>query len=275
MARIRKSILCWLALSPLLVVIVFPFAVMFFTAVKPRDELFVFPPRWLPSRFVWSNFTDMWVATGFGQALINSLYVAIVSTVLALVIGIPAAYALSRYRFGGKGLYRQFLLITQMVSPMVLVLGLFRLMVALGVVDSLNPLVVTYGAFNLAFTIMMLQNYFDTIAVDLEEAAWIDGATRLQSLLRIFLPLAVPAMVVTALFTFINAWNEFVLALTLLRTSDNYTLPVQVFSLVAGRYQIEWHHVMAATLLATVPVAIVFAWLQRYLIRGMSLGSIK
>jgi len=275
MARIRKSILCWLALSPLLVVIVFPFAVMFFTAVKPRDELFVFPPRWLPSRFVWSNFTDMWVATGFGQALVNSLYVAIVSTVLALVIGIPAAYALSRYRFGGKGLYRQFLLITQMVSPMVLVLGLFRLMVALGVVDSLNPLVVTYGAFNLAFTIMMLQNYFDTIAVDLEEAAWIDGATRLQSLLRIFLPLAVPAMVVTALFTFINAWNEFVLALTLLRTSDNYTLPVQVFSLVAGRYQIEWHHVMAATLLATVPVAIVFAWLQRYLIRGMSLGSIK
>ena len=117
MARIRKSILCWLALSPLLVVIVFPFAVMFFTAVKPRDELFVFPPRWLPSRFVWSNFTDMWVATGFGQALVNSLYVAIVSTVLALVIGIPAAYALSRYRFGGKGLYRQFLLITQMVSP--------------------------------------------------------------------------------------------------------------------------------------------------------------
>lgn len=275
MARIRKSLLCWLALSPLLVVIVFPFAVMFFTAVKPRDELFVFPPRWLPSRFVWSNFTDMWVATGFGQALVNSLYVAIVSTVLALVIGIPAAYALSRYRFGGKGLYRQFLLITQMVSPMVLVLGLFRLMVALGVVDSLNPLVVTYGAFNLAFTIMMLQNYFDTIAVDLEEAAWIDGATRLQSLTRIFLPLAVPAMVVTALFTFINAWNEFVLALTLLRTSENYTLPVQVFSLVAGRYQIEWHHVMAATLLATVPVAIVFAWLQRYLIRGMSLGSIK
>jgi multiple sugar transport system permease protein len=275
MGRVKKSILCWLALLPLLVVIVFPFAVMFFTAVKPRDELFVFPPRWLPSRFVWSNFAEMWVETGFGQALVNSLYVSIVSTILALVIGIPAAYALSRYRFGGKGLYRQFLLITQMVSPMVLVLGLFRLMVALGVVDSLNPLVVTYGAFNLAFTIMMLQNYFDTIAVDLEEAAWIDGATRLQSLIKIFLPLAVPAMVVTALFTFINAWNEFVLALTLLRSSDNYTLPVQVFSLVAGRYTIEWHHVMAATFLATLPVAVVFAWLQRYLIRGMSLGGVK
>lgn len=271
----RKTIVCWLVLSPLIVTSLFPFAVMFFSAVKPRDELFIYPVRWLPSRFAWQNFANMWESTEFGGALLNSIYVSVGSTLLAIAVGIPAAYAVSRFRFRGKGLYHQFLLVTQMMSPMVLVLGLFRLMVHFNVVDSLNPVLLTYGAFNLAFTVMMLQSYFDTIPKDLEEAAWVDGATRLQSLVRIFLPLAVPAIVVTATVTFINAWNEFVFALTLLRSSENYTLQIKVFSLVAGRYQIEWHHVMAATFLATVPVAIVFSWLQRYLIRGMSLGAVK
>jgi multiple sugar transport system permease protein len=127
----------------------------------------------------------------------------------------------------------------------------------------------------MAFTIWMLQSYFNSIPRDLEEAAWMDGASHFTSLVKVFLPLAVPAMVVTAIFTFINSWNEFVLALTMLRSSEQFTLPVQIFSQVAGRYQVEWHHVMAGTVLATIPVAIVFSWLQRYLIRGMALGAVK
>jgi len=273
--RAVRSIVYWLILSPLMVVILFPFGVMFVTAVRPRDELFVYPPSWTFSRFVWENFTEMWTKTNFGGALFNSVYVSVLSTVIALVLSIPAAYALSRHRFAGKGLYRQFLLVTQMMSPIVLVLGLFRLMVGLGLVDNLNSLVITYAAFNMAFTIWMLQSYFNTIPKDLEEAAWIDGATHVTSLIRVFLPLAVPAMVVTAIFTFINSWNEFVLGLTMIRSSEQYTLPVQIYAQVAGRYQIEWHHVMAATVLATVPVAVVFSWLQRYLIRGMALGAVK
>ena len=273
--RLKKSLLYWLILAPLAVLNLFPFAVMFFTAVKPRDELFAFPPVWLASRFEWRNFVDMWDKTRFGEALLNSLMVSVSATVVTILLGIPAAYALSRLRLRGKRAYRQYLLITQMVSPIVLVVGLFRLLVAMGMVDSQIPLILTYAAFNLAFTTMMLRSYFDTIARDLEEAAWMDGASRRQSLVRIFLPLAVPAITVTAIFTFVNAWNEFVLALTLLRSSENYTLPLQVFAQVAGRYQIEWHHVMAASLLATVPVAVVFSWLQRFLIRGMSAGAVK
>lgn len=275
MSKLKKTILYWALLSPLVVVILFPFGVMFVTAFRPRDELFVYPPTWTFSRFVWWNFVEMWNKTNFGGALFNSLYVSFAATIIALVLSIPAAYALSRHRFPGKGLYRQFLLVTQMMSPIVLVLGLFRLMVHMGLVNNLNSLVITYAAFYMAFTIWMLQSYFNTIPKDLEEAAWIDGATHLTSLIRIFLPLAVPAMVVTAIFTFINSWNEFVLALTMIRSSDQYTLPVQIYSQVAGRYQVEWHHVMAATVLATVPVAIVFSWLQRYLIRGMALGAVK
>ena len=273
--RLSKSLLYWLVLSPLVVVILFPFAVMFVTAVRPREELFVFPPRWTFSEFRWDNFVDMWEKTNFGGALFNSLYVSVAATALALVLSIPAAYALSRYRFHGKGLYRNFLLMTQMMSPIVLVLGLFRLMVQFGLVNNLNSLVLTYAAFNMAFTIWMLQSYFNTIPRELEEAAWMDGASHFVSLTKIFLPLAVPAMVVTGIFTFINSWNEFVLALTMIRSQDQYTLPVQIFSQVAGRYQVEWHHVMAGTVLATVPVAIVFSWLQRYLIRGMALGAVK
>ncbi|MDB5523731.1 MAG: hypothetical protein JWM58_1494 [Rhizobium sp.] len=273
--KVKKSILYWLLLSPLCVVILLPFGIMFVTAVRPRDELFVYPPTWTFSEFRWENFAEMWVKTNFGGALVNSLYVSVASTVIAILLSIPAAYALSRYRFRGKGLYRNFLLMTQMMSPIVLVLGLFRLMVHLNLVNSLNSLVITYVAFNMAFTIWMLQSYFNTIPRDLEEASWMDGATQFTSLVRIFLPLAVPAMVVTAIFTFINSWNEFVLALTLIRNQSDYTLPVQIFSQVAGRYQVEWHHVMAGTVLATVPVAIVFSWLQRYLIRGMALGAVK
>jgi multiple sugar transport system permease protein len=121
----------------------------------------------------------------------------------------------------------------------------------------------------------MLQSYFGAIPVELEEAALIDGCNRWGAILRVFVPLAIPAIVVTAIFTFINSWNEFVVALTLLRSDENFTLPLKIFSLVGGRYTVEWQQVMAATLLATLPVAAVFTWLQRYLVRGMMMGAIK
>jgi len=162
-----------------------------------------------------------------------------------------------------------------MLSPIILIIGIFRLCVWLGILDSKNSLVLVYAAFGLAFSTWMLQSYFSTIPKELEESAWIEGASKFKSLIYIFIPLAIPAITVTSLISFVHSWNEFVLALTLLRSNDNYTLPLKVFSLVGGRYQIEWDHVMAATFLATVPVAVVFSWLQKYLVQGISLGAIK
>jgi len=274
-ARARKSFLYWLALAPLVVVILFPYAVMLSTAIKPGEEIMSFPPSWFGSRVQLSNFVEMWGKVEFGKALANSLYVSLASTALCLLIAIPAGYAMARYRFAGQGQYRLFLLITQMLSPIVLVVGIFRLMALLGLVDKLNSLVLTYAAFNLAFSVWMLQSYFATIPKEIEEAAWIDGASWLQSLRLVFLPLALPALAVTAILSFIFGWNEFVLALTTLRSSDNFTLTLKVFDLVGGRYSIEWDIVMAATLLATLPVAVVFAWLQRYLVRGLALAAVK
>ncbi|NJO37838.1 MAG: carbohydrate ABC transporter permease [Rhizobiales bacterium] len=248
---------------------------MLSTALKPRSEIFVFDPTWWPSALMWSNFSDMWQTIGFGQALANSLVVSTASVALVLLVAIPAGYATARFRFPGQSAYRQFLLITQMLSPIVLIIGIFRMMAALGVVDQPIALILAYGAFNMAFATWMLQSFFETIPKELEESAWIDGATWLQSLRLVFLPMALPALAVTAVLTFVNTWNEFVLALSLLRSQDSYTLTLKIYSLVGAAYRINWDHVMAATLLATVPVAIVFAWMQRYMVKGLSLGGVK
>jgi multiple sugar transport system permease protein len=271
----KRSFIIWLVLSPLLLVILFPFAVMFLTAVKPRSEVFSYPPRWLPTSFRWENFVDMWNAANFGSALWNSLVISIGATILVLIVSVPAAYAIARFNFAFKQPYSQFLLATQMLSPILLVLGLFHLVVFCRLIDSKYALILIYAAFNIAFAVWMLRSYFGSIPVELEEAALIDGCSRLAAIIRIFVPLALPAMVVTAIFTFINSWNEFVVALTLLRSQENFTLPLRVFSLVGGRYTVEWEQVMAATLLATLPVAILFTWLQRYLMSGLTVGAIK
>ena len=246
---------------------------MIITALKSATE--VHDPTWIPSEWRWQNFPEMWETSGFAPALFNSLWVSGLTTLLTLVVSIPAAYAVSRFRFTGRGAFQQFLLVSQMLSPIVLVIGLFRLVANIGLIDNLGVLVWIYVAFNIAFCVWMLQSYFTTIPRDLEEAAWMEGAGRWRTLFVVFLPLATPAIVVTAIFTFINAWNEFVIALTMLRREDNYTLPLRVFSLVAGRYTVDWHYVMAAAFLASVPVAILFAWLQRYLVRGLALGAVK
>jgi multiple sugar transport system permease protein len=278
--KLRRSLVCWAALAPLVVIVLFPFAVMFFTAVKPADEVFVYPARWLPSTFRWANFSDMWVATRFGVALENSLIVSLGSMLLAIAVSVPAAYALARFPFRGKGAYRQFLLVTQMLSPILLVIGLFRMAAMIhwhgsNMVDKHISVIVAYAAFNVAFAVWMLSSYFATIPRDLEESAWLEGCGRARAIVKVFLPLAVPAMVVTAIFTFINGWNEFAVVYTLIRSDANKTLTVQITDLVAGRYTVEWHQVMAATLLATLPVSVLFAWLQRYLVKGLALGAVK
>jgi multiple sugar transport system permease protein len=277
---IWRSVRSWAVLLPLIVLNLFPFAVMFSTALKPHDEVLAYPPRWLPTRLAWENFSDMWVAADFGPALMNSLMISILATALALLVAVPAAYAVARLDLPGRGLYRQFLLVTQMLSPILLVLGLFRMAASIPwrggtMVDTRLAVIVIYGAFNIAFAVWMLSSYFRTIPLDLEEAAWIDGCTRARAVALIFLPVAVPAIAVSGIVTFVACWNEFTVALTLLRDPGRLTLPLRVVNLVAGRYSVEWNQVMAAALLATLPVAIVFAVFQRYLIGGLTLGAVK
>ncbi len=268
------TLLAWLLLSPILFVILFPLGVMLMTALKPRAELTAIPPSFFPSTFQWSHFVEVWQQTNIPHAILNSLYVSFAATLLTILVAAPFAYALTRFDFRGKGALRFFLLVTQMLSPIVLVLGLFRLMVAAGVVDSLGFLSVIYAAFNVAFSVWMLQSYFATIPKDLEESAWIEGASRLRSLVGIFLPLAIPAIVIVATFTFVNAWNEFIIAFSTLRDTHSYTIQLGIIEMT-GYYTIRWDYIMVAVILASVPVSILFFWLQKHLIGGLTSGSVK
>ncbi len=273
--KLKRTVISWLILLPLAVTTLFPLAVLFSSALKTADEIHDFPPHWIPQEMAFENFAAMWAAVGFGPALLNSMLVCAATVALTLLAAVPLAYVLSRCRFRGMNAVQTFLLLTQMVPPMVLVLGLFQLAVALGLVNTLTSLVLIYTGFFLAFAAWMMRSYIDSIPYELEEAALLEGASRARLLREIVLPLAMPAVAVTAIFTFINAWNEFVLALTMLRSQEKYTLTIQIFSQVAGRYVIEWHHVMAATAAAVVPVAIVFALIQKYMVRGLTMGAVK
>lgn len=271
----RKSLLNWLILSPLIAANLFPFAVMLLTAIKPREEVFTYPPRWLPSRVALENFVEMWRVTNFGPALMNSLAIGAGTTLLTLLFAVPAAYAMTRLSFSGKLVVDRFLLTMQMISPIVLIIGLFRLAVFFGLSDTHTALVILYAGFNLTFAVWMLKSYFSTIPRDVEEAAWMEGSSKVRAAVQIFLPLAVPAIAVTGIFTFINAWNDFALALTILRSPEKNTVTLQVVNLVAGRYTKEWHLIMAAALVATLPITLLFVWCQRYLVRGLAGGAVK
>lgn len=275
-----RSVLCWLALSPLIVLVLFPFAVMLSTALKSEPEVLQYPPHWIPHHIDWGSFAAMWKAADFGTAVLNSLAISGGATVLALIVSVPASYAVARLAFAAKTVYRRFLLVTQMLAPVLLVLGLFRMAASVPfgdgtLVNTRLVVIVIYAAFNIAFAVWMLSAYFAAIPRDLEEAAWIDGCTKPRAVISVFLPMAVPAIAVTAIVTFVNGWNEFVVALTMLRSPDRQTVTLSVVNLVAGRYSVEWNQVMAAALVATVPVAVLFAWLQRYLVRGLTLGAVK
>jgi len=273
-SKLKRTLICWTFLLPILFVVLFPFVVTLFTALKPRNELTAIPASFAPSEFQWGNFVEVWNNTNIVDSLINSFFISTVATLIAIAVAAPCAYAMTRFNFKGKGFYRFFLLVTQMLSPIVLVLGLFRLMVYMGVVDSLGFLSVIYAAFNVAFCVWMLQSYFETIPKDLEESAWIEGAGRIRSLLTIFLPLAIPALVIVAMFTFVNSWNEFIIAFSTLRDSSSYTIQLGIIEMT-GYYSIRWDYIMVSVIIATIPVAILFSWLQKHLVGGLTSGSVK
>lgn len=258
---LKRSLLCWCALLPLIALNLFPFAVALNTIHRRGSDGGV-SGFWI----------GMWHRTELGAALLNSLVVAVSTAALSTLVAMPAAYALSRWRFRGRRAASEAFLGSQMLAPIMLVLGLSQMVAAAGLTDTTLALIGLYSAFQIPFAIWMLRGYIDAIPVELEEAARIDGASRFQILGLIVLPLSVPAIAVTATFAFITAFNEFVLALTILRSSPNFTLPIRINALTAGRYAVDWPDVMAAVLVASLPVMITFLWLQRYMLRGLRLS---
>jgi multiple sugar transport system permease protein len=274
MARGVRTGLIALAAYAVALFFIAPYLEMLITALKPAGELYNIPTDYLPSHLEWSNFLTVWDAAPVASYLRSSLIIAGFATLLALAVSLPAAYYTSRHRYRGRTAFLLLVLVTQMFAPTALVIGIFRETVALGLANSYLGLILVDAAFNLAFATWILNGYFQTIPVELEEAALIDGCSNLGAMRRITLPLAMPGVVTAVIFTFIAAWNEFVVALTLAQTTDIQPLTVGVNTFI-GQYQVSWQYLFATSLIAIVPVVILFVIIERWLVSGLTAGSVK
>jgi multiple sugar transport system permease protein len=249
-----------------------PYVVAVLTSLKPTDELFATPTTLLPARWTFDAFVQMWSTVPLFDYLRNSVVIGLASTAIALLAAAPAAYCTARMRFRGRWLFLGLVLGTQMIVPSTLIIGLYREVVFLRLVDSTLSLIFINAGFNLAFAIWLLHAYFRALPIEVEEAAMIDGCGRLQVLRRIVLPLSLPGLVTATIFTFIAVWNEYIVALTLIRTDENLPVTVGLTSFV-GRNVVEYQQLFAASLIAVVPVVVLFAMIERHLAAGLSAGA--
>lgn len=271
--RLPRIILLSLLLIVLLFMI-FPFFIMILTALRPLSEIFRFPPTWFPQKWRWENFVDIWTHVPMARYMLNSLIVGIGATLLNLIVSIPAAYALARMQFPGKKVFRNIILYTQMFSPIVLIIGLFKTMATLKMLNTYQSLILTYAALGIAFSIWFLTSFFKAIPMEIEEASQIDGCSKLCVLFRIVLPMSLPGLVATTIFAFIWAWNDFLIALTFMSNPEKQTLPLGIYSFV-GQYMVQWHYLMAAAIITTIPVLVLFLYIEKYLVQGLTSGGIK
>lgn len=272
--QIILKILLYFVVIDICIFTLYPYFAMFCSALKSRAEIFSVNGTILPVEPMWSNFIDVWKRAPLAQYAVNSLLIAGGSTLLAMLCGIPAAYALSRMKFKGKTAFLGFVIVSQMFAPVVLVIGIYKVMAVLGFTDSIVGLIFVNAAFNQAFTIWLLRGTFMSISPEMEQAATIDGCTRIQALIRILLPVAAPGIVTTLIFIFINAWNEYTVALTLISTDTSKPLTVGI-NIFNGYNMIEWQYLFAASLFAILPVVILFMGIEKNLTSGLTAGCVK
>ena len=253
---------------------VYPYINMFLTSVKSHDELYATPTTYLPRVWQWRNYIDVWDNAPIASFLKSSLIVSLSATILVLIVSVPAAYFISRYRFKMRGPFLLLVLTTQMFSPTALIIGIFREVDFFKLLDSYLALIILNAGFNLAFAIWLLSGFFSSIPVEIEEAALIDGCTRVQALRRVTLPIALPGLVTAVIFTFVAAWNEFTIALTIMSSVDKKPIPVGITQFI-GQYDIAWEFLFTSTIIAIIPVVILFISIEKYLVGGLTAGSVK
>ena len=263
----------------LLIFTVMPMAWMLITSLKTGFAAMQYPPQWWPAEPTLGNYTRLLDPTNsIGQEFLryfwNSLYVSTITTVLAVVVAVPAAYAFSRFRFPGRTFLFFAVLLRNMFPAVVFLVPLFILMRLLGLVNTHGSLILTYLTFGLPLAIWLLKGFYDNIPIQLEQAARIDGATRFQAFVFIVMPLSTPGIIATAIYSFIGAWNEYIYAYTFLTRHDQMTLPVGIQRFFSENAT-DWPGLMAATFMMSVPVVVLFLVLQKYFVRALTEGAVK
>ena len=273
---IKKTILrvlLYFVVLDVCVITLYPYFAMLCTALKNRVEIFS-GGTVLPVVPLWSNFIDIWSRAPMAKYMLNSVLIAGGSTIIAMLCGIPAAYALARMKFKGQTAFLGFVIVSQMFAPVVLLIGIYQVMQRLGLTDNILGLIFINAAFNQAFTIWLLRGTFMGISAEMEQAATIDGCTRVQSMMKVLLPVAAPGIVTTLIFIFINAWTEYTVALCLISTDDYKPLTVGI-NTFNGYNMIEWQYLFAASIFAIIPVVILFMCIEKNLVSGLASGGVK
>ncbi len=269
-----QSAVAYAILVTLLLIVVFPFYWMTITSFKSETQMRSLASMFWPSPFSDENYAHLLGKTGFLGWYKNSIVVSVSSTLLATAIGTIGAYALARLRFLGRAFMASAVLITYLVPPSILFIPLYAQIRNLGMADSLTGLIAAYPSFTVPFVTWLLMGYFESIPEELEEAAMIDGATRFGAFRRVVLPLAAPGLLAAALYAFTQAWNEFLYALVFITDVKLRTLPVGLSTFITGDVY-GWGYLMAGAVLTTLPVIAAYVYLQKYMVEGLTAGSVK
>ncbi len=269
-----KRIVIAVSVVLLVVVCLFPFFWMASSSLKPLGELYHAPPSWLPETLTFDNYMNVLFKSNIPRYFINSTVISIGSTAVALLLAVFASYGFARFNFRGKGLAQAFVLIGQLLPTAAIIVPLFITLRVLGLVNSYLGLILVYTIITLPLSVWMLTSYFKAIPVELEEAAIIDGATRLGILFRITLPLSLPGLVAIVVYAFVTTWNEFLFALVLAQDYRVKTLPIGIAEFTT-EFNTDWGAVMAASLIMTLPIAILFMAMQKMFVGGLTAGAVK
>ncbi len=268
------DIVTYLIIIGVVIFALFPIVWTFLTSLKTEKDIITINLQYLPENITFDNYVAIWNRSGFPTLITNSAIVTFFTLMTTMLIGTLAAYSLSRYQFRGRNWILQFYLVIRMFPVVLMIVPLFVIMRRLSLLDTRFGLALAYTTFLLPFCVWMMKGFFDSIPVDLEEAARIDGCTRLGALVRIALPLVRSGLVATAVFIGIASWNEFLFALMLTTSQGSRTWPVGL-QLMIGEFQLPWGSFSAGGIISIIPIIIFFAIVQRSIIRGITAGAMK
>lgn len=275
--RVRRRIslaIGYVLLALILILLLFPFVEMLGTSLRSKENVFTYPSTWFPDSLQFSNFAQIWSEVPLAQYFVNSTIIALGATVLNALAAIPAGYAIAQLQFPGRRAVLYLVIATQMFSPVVLLIAFFQMMSSFGLLNTLIALILINAAVTLPFTVWIMTSYFQTIPRDIEEAARLDGASRLRLLWDHYLPLALPGVLTSMIFSFVLSWNEFLFALTFISDQDKRPLTTGLYAFV-GRFEIQWQFLMAGSILCILPVFLLFLIVQRRIVSGLTAGAVK
>lgn len=264
----------YLVLIVFAIIAIYPLLQIITISLRPADKLLSTSLAIIPDGASFNNYTELLTQTPYLRWLLNSIMVSVVVTFTGTALASTTGYAISRFNFRGRKAFMEGLLVTQMFPATMLLLPMYLMLIKFQLINSYLGCIIVYSATALPFCIWQMKGYYDTIPVALEEAARIDGCSPWQTFYQVILPLAAPALVITALFSFMTAWNEYIVAAQVLQDVEMFTMPVGL-KMFQGQMQTKWGLYAAGALLVSIPVVVLFLALSRYLISGLTLGSVK